>query len=300
MHQRRVTDPEDNATDVAAGHPRRQQVGPGLFQGRFQSDQPVEVSGSGRELMGPGGDPLADVLLLVLLNQAVANVLNVDRVVVDPPRLAFDISLDVGQQLVDPDRERLELQFAAVAEAVVDRGGGAGRSDHGAFEPAPASDDLVESLVAGRVGPLPKLLDCIPPGDGGSRILLAVFEDAGQQIGCRAGQRPPPRASGLDKQSDVVVLVGQLESPNAAGQPRDRLALGQAPHGPRPRRRLVVVIGFARLDAGVLHGLDPELAPQETGTGHKRFDLQDRINADRLGQRPPPALAVRNGRLVVF
>ena len=139
--------------------------------------------GARNQFLGPGGDSLTDVLLLLLLDQPKTDVLDVQLVVVELQWLPLDVGLDVGQQLVDPHPERLELQLVAVPKAEIERGRGTGRGNRRTLELAPAADDLVELLAAKHVVAGPEPFDSLAPGRSCSRILLPILEDTGQQVG---------------------------------------------------------------------------------------------------------------------
>ncbi len=114
--------------------------------------------------------------------------------------------LDVVEQLVDPDVEHFECQFAAVSETEIHRCVASSRRHAGRLELAPAVDDLLEFLAARRVGPPPESLDRFPPCGSRTDVLLPVLEDAGQQVGRLAGRSTPSLMSRFPQQGDVVVL----------------------------------------------------------------------------------------------
>ncbi len=125
---------------IFAGH----QVGAGLVQRRGDGDAVIDVVGPRLEVQVPGGDLVAEVLLLVLLDQAIADVADVDRVPVELAGAALEIGLHVVEQFVDLDGVGLEGDLVAVAEAEIDDGVLAGRLRLARLEAAPVADDLVE------------------------------------------------------------------------------------------------------------------------------------------------------------
>ena len=122
LGDRRVGDPEDDLAHVAIRHASGQQIRAGLFQRGGDRDPAVKMRWPRLEIERPGGDLRADVLLLVFRNQAIAQVGDVHLLPVELLRIRFEIRLHVGEQFIDPDGVSVEIDPAAVAEAVFDRG----------------------------------------------------------------------------------------------------------------------------------------------------------------------------------
>ena len=95
----------------------------------------------------PLGHLPAEVLLLVLLDQPIADVADVDLLPVEIAGIGLEERLHVVQQLFDLDFVGGELDLPAVAEAVLDRGAAAGGLGLRRLEAAPIADDLVEPLL---------------------------------------------------------------------------------------------------------------------------------------------------------
>src|SRR5207237_2572911 len=106
---------------------------------------------------------VADVLVLLLLDEPVAEVGDVELVPVEAGRgrAARQVRLDVVEQPGDLDGERLEGHLLAVAEAEIDAGLGPGRLRRQGLEAAPIADDLLEPGLAALAGPV--LVDGLPP-----------------------------------------------------------------------------------------------------------------------------------------
>ena len=87
LDDRRIVDPDDDEAGVAAGHFGPEQIRAGLLQRRGDGDAAVEVVRARLERHLPLGHLRAEVLLLVLLDQPIADVADVDLL---PVELAGD------------------------------------------------------------------------------------------------------------------------------------------------------------------------------------------------------------------
>src|SRR5205823_5197570 len=123
-----------------------------------------------------------EVLPLVLLDEAVADVGDVELLPLEPAGVALEVRLDVVEEPGHLDGERLEGDPLAVAEAEVDGGLPAGRLRLAGLEAAPVADDLVQRLLALLLVARPVLLDGPLPGGLGLDVLPAVLVLAGDQV----------------------------------------------------------------------------------------------------------------------
>jgi hypothetical protein len=159
---------------IAVVHLGGHQVGAGLLQRRRHGDVAVEVVLARLQVERPLGGLGADVLLLALGDEAVAEVFDVHLLPLQLRRVAFEVGLEVGEQLRDLDGVSGELDPFTVAEAVFECRPLAGGLRDYRFKTAPVADDLRE-LVAVMRG-FRRQRNQFFPQLGRARILPPVLE----------------------------------------------------------------------------------------------------------------------------
>ena len=243
----------------------------------------------------PARDLLPDVLILVVLHEPPADVADARLAPIELVRLGLDVRLHVVEQFLDLESVRLEADRVAVAESELDGRALARRLRHHRLEHPPVLHDLVEPLHLPVVAARAVLLDVPLPVIGRLGILPAVLENL-RQVGQRvlAVARLRVVGDGLIY-LDEVELVGQLEAPDAGGELRDRLVLGERVERIRPALVLVVVFAApvaAEVPAVVRHRLHAELPSEEVGERRPHLVRQRGVELLRLEQQPAPAFAV--------
>ena len=190
----------------------------------------------------------------------------------------------------------LEMNLLAVAEAKVDRGPAAGGQGAERVELAPGTEDLVEVVLLGVFLIAVELRGCVSDRSAARSSWRRFSKIAGE---CVEREFPLPclgivrdRLVDLDR----IEFIGELESLDSGGQPSDRLVVLESVErigagGIEP--------GFSRRRAELMasHGLRAELTEQEVGQRPSSGVEQAGIGFDRLGEGPPPALAVVLGLL---
>src|SRR3984885_5465044 len=129
----------------------------------------------------PLGNALAEILRLVLDNQAIADLPQVDLRHIEGAWPRFDIGLHVGKELFDVDRVRFQLEPLAVAEAERHRATGGGGLRRRRLEAAPIAHDLIEPLLPRILRPATEATNQLAPNVGRPRILAAVLVDRSQR-----------------------------------------------------------------------------------------------------------------------
>ena len=216
---------------------RGDEVGAGFLQRRGDGDALVEMLVARLEVELPAGDFFADVLLLLFLDEPIADVGDVHLLPIELLGLGLEIGFHVGEQLGDVDFVGDELDLLGVAEAEVDARAAAGGLRHHAFELAPVADDLIElllilfALVAGEA------LDRMRQYSAARSILAAIFEELCEASGRRASRlgwslgRGCRRATCL-VELDEVLVVGEFEAFDACGEPGDGFVFAERVEGP--------------------------------------------------------------------
>ena len=134
------------------------------------------------EVEVPARDGSAHVLLLVLSDQAGADVVDVDPLPVELTWAGGDVIPDVLQELANEDLVRLEMDTPAVAEAEVDRGTAARGLGRHRVEQAPVAEDLVEPLRLPAVARVSVAVQAALEVVGGPVELAAILEEGCQRI----------------------------------------------------------------------------------------------------------------------
>ena len=75
---------------------------PGFSSGVRDGDAVIDVVGPRLQLQVPGGDLVAEVLVLLLLDEPVADVADVELLPVELAGVALEVGLDVVEQLGAP------------------------------------------------------------------------------------------------------------------------------------------------------------------------------------------------------
>ena len=117
----RIVDPDDDLIHIAAVDFCGQQIGARFLQRGGNGNAAVEMVFTRLESELPLGSLLANIFRLVLVNQAMADVLDVQFIPVETCWIRFEIGFDIAEQLVDLDCVRLELDSGRVAITKVDR-----------------------------------------------------------------------------------------------------------------------------------------------------------------------------------
>ena len=125
MHDCGVRDPKNDAGGVSAVHAGGDQICAGRFDRHINFHPPIEVFGERLQIHVPLRRLLDEVLLLVLLNEAIAEIVDIDRLPVELSRMSGDRRLDIVEQLFDIDLLGIKRHLLAVAEQQGCRGIGA-------------------------------------------------------------------------------------------------------------------------------------------------------------------------------
>ncbi len=142
----RVADPDDDRAGVSVIHPGCKQVGTGLGEGRGNGHTPVKVTGTRRELLRPIRHLVADVLLAILMDEAVADVPDIELLVLDTTRIRLQVTFDVIKQALRVNGVRPEVNGRTIAEAEFDRCLLAGWMRGDGLELSPVLHDLIDAL----------------------------------------------------------------------------------------------------------------------------------------------------------
>ena len=213
----RVGEPDDDAARVAVGQFGDHEVSPGLREGRRHRDAAIKMLRARIQGQLPLRDLGPDILLLVVGNDAVADLVEVELLPIDLLRVSLEIRFDVGQEVIDFQLMSGELHFLGVAEAEVERRAATGGLDLAVVEAAPIVSNLVESLLAKSEPTVErKPGDCFAPNVRGAIVLSAVFVDRPKLIERLVGitvLAVGQRLVDLDR----VMFVRQLETTHARG-----------------------------------------------------------------------------------
>ena len=245
----------------------------------------------------PLGHLPADILLLVLSHQPIAEVADVHLLPIHRTRPRLDVRFDVVQQFFDEDLMGGEFHFRAVAEAKFDRGAPAGRLRHHGLEAAPIVHDLLQGrldrvaadLVRGR-----NHFQQATPIVGRLGILPPVLEFRRQALKCLSTGFGLRVGGHLLVDLDEIEFVRQLKSLDPGGQPSDGFIFAQGMQRVGAAFILLAVVGpdTTESPAGVADRLDAKLCAQEVGKLQPRLVGALRIELGGLSEAPAPALAV--------
>ena len=303
LDNRRVIDPNDDHRRVAVGHFGVYEIRTGLLQGRGNGHSLVEVFFARLQRQLPLGRLSAEILLLVLLDQTVADVGNVDFLPIEVLGIRFKELFHVVEQFFDLNFMGRKLDLTPVAETVLKGRALAGRLRLEGLKSAPIAHDLVEPLLpilaAVKLKYAGIFLKELTPIVGRLGILATILEDLGQMFQ-RIGSTTRLRLGGnFLINFDVVELVRQFEPLNARGQPSNGLVFLQRMQSVGATLVFLRIVRFhpAETPAPLGHGLHAKLVLQKIGELHPHLAQQLRIQLDRLLQTPPPALAVGLGSL---
>ncbi len=151
FNDNRIGHPDNDAGDVAVLHAGRDQVCTGCFEGigELNRDVPIPVSLIGVQIQLPAGHLLADILGLIFIHDAPADIVKIDALPVQPPVFSADIVFYILEQPLDPDAVGAERHTTAVAKAIFNPGRRAGRLHAAGFKNTPVLGDLIDALLGG-------------------------------------------------------------------------------------------------------------------------------------------------------
>ena len=296
LDNRRVTDPDNNAGDITLLHPGFHQIRAGCFQGIRKCDRhaAIPVPLVGVQIQLPGSHLLADIFGLVFMDDAPADVGDIDFLPVQSPEPGADIGSDVFKESIDPDFTRTELRPAAVAKSIFNSGSRARGLRARGLKYTPVFSDLIDVLLGCRLVvifvnlPVAKCLI----------ILSAIFINLGQCLGGIAGVAAVTGPQHVFKYQDKIVLIGQHKASHPHRQPGNGFAIGQGMHLIKVAF-IVFRIFFLNEVPAIREGfiidqsLHPELLMQKGGPNIVHMRFQRRIKRCGFCQQPAPALPIR-------
>ena len=222
-----VVHPQHHSVLVAAVHLRGDQIRPSLLQRRCNGDPSIKMPVARLQIEIPGRDLFAEKFRFILFDDSPTNVFDLQLLPVQILGSSFEVGPQFGEEVVQLDRLRLEVDDFAIAVKIVQDGTLPRGLTDTPFKSPPRLDDLIKSRDAVLLIPRPEFVDRRPPLLRSLGVLLTIFVNLRQLLGSerRVGLIFVARCQFLQP-SDRIVFVRQLDSPHAGGQPHNRFVIG--------------------------------------------------------------------------